>query len=415
MAIRNYYDIFTDGKNNLTKNTPISSFNNQGTARAFLDIVATECDQIYRNIDSLKNTMDPTKCTNGELDSLGYILGISRNDAKTANDDSYTNFYFYIDNRINKSIIEIITSMYTSDEILVLEKMGYIIKAVGTNNIVQVIFPKGLYISGNGASYITTNDAVFDANNKAYTTILATSTGERMNVDANALINHDILQNNELKRLANIIKCVNTFPIQNGSYTMSDSEYRYAIATKSSAIDTNELKIRLAALSVPGVRDMVFERARYGNGTINILVDGITPLVSDSLIELIKQNVNKVASYGDTVYVDKPEYLGISFKITFEYNLIADDPFSVRENVVNNMIQYINDLPISGELIYNKLESIAFQDPGVKNITIETFKVGMYDSINKINTKEVLILGQRNVRAKFNQRFYIDRGLIKVC
>ena len=130
------------------------------------------------------------------------------------------------------------------------------------------------------------------------------------------LIAHSLYQIPELRKLARYIKCLNTFPITNGKYTQTDEEFRYRITTARAALPANEIAIRRIALSVPGVRDILFEKGKYGTGTVHIIVDGISPIVSNGLINSTRQALQSNASYGDIIYVSAPEYLGVEINFS---------------------------------------------------------------------------------------------------
>jgi uncharacterized phage protein gp47/JayE len=415
MAIRrNYLQIVQDGKTRLEKNSPVNNFNSQGLSKALLDVLGVEVERQYNTLEYIYNAVDPTKAVGSDLEKIGFMVGESRNDAVTATDSSVTNFYFFIDQRINTSLSNLIKNNYNAEERNTLINKGYLI-VDANNNITSLKIPKDhiIFNINKSISYATINDVNL-TDEDSYVGIIATSTGPQNNVQTNSLVYHSIQQIPELRKISQYIKCTNRFPIQTGSNSMTDADYRYKIATSRSAIRANELSIRRAALSVPGIRDILFEKNKYGNGTVNIVVDGISPLISQGLIDTVKERIQLELSYGDTVFVEKPEYLGVEINIGIILEPGTSDELSVRQQVRNNIIQYINDLPIGGEIIWNKIIDLSFNVEGVRDVVPKIFKYGEYDALNKMNRNQI-ILRFHNQKADLLSKWYTDLGMCGVC
>jgi len=412
---RNYANIYQDGRIRIQNNTPVNNFNPQGTTKAFLDILGLEMERLYDNSELIYRSIDPTRAVGRDLDRIGFLVGVSRQNSVSASDYSETNFYFYIDKKLSWSINKLVNELYTPDEILVLETNGYIYKAFD-GSIEYLIVPQGTLVSNSNESnsYVTVNEIHITGSANAYGPIQAVGAGPAYNVESNSLITHSLYQIPELRKLAKYIKCTNTFPIQNGKYTQTDEEYRYNITTAKAALPSNELYIRRTALSVPGIRDILFEKNKFGNGTVHIIVDGTSPIMSQGLISAVQQLCQTIASYGDVIIVSAPEYLGVELNFTIRVNPTATDPFTIRNAARNAIIGYINNLPIGGEIVWNRLVSTVLEIGEVIDFIPNYFKYGKYDTANKIN-REQIILNFINQMAKYNQKWYTDTGLITCC
>lgn len=413
MAVRrSYLNIYNDGRHRLENNSPITNFNSQGTAKAFLDILALEGERLYDNLEYIYNSIDPTKAVGSDLDKLAFMVGISRNTAVVPTDYSNTNFYFYIDSRLNWDVNTLITSNYTYDERLMLQTNGFITMAGGAVTNLKIPLDHVIKNSNSNITYTTIEDANISSK-EAYVGIIGTQPGETFNVQTNALINHSLIEIPELRRIANFIKCTNRFPITNGKYSTTDDELRYNISIARSVIRTNELSIRNAALQVPGVRDILFERNKFGNGTVSIIVDGISPIISQGLINAVKEKIQQELSYGDVIFVNAPNFLGVSLSVNIVVTPGADI-LSLKNTYRDLIIQYINDLPIGGEIVWNKIISLGLSVQDVIDVVPNYFKYGEYDTFNKLNRKEIA-LRFINQKADYNQKFYTDTGLCSVC
>lgn len=415
MAVkRTYLDVLQDGKRRLSNNTPVNNFNPQGITKGFLDILALETEKIYDTLEYIYKAIDPTLAVGSDLDKIGFLLGESRSKSLVASDSTTTNFYFYIDLRLNWSVNTLITKNYSADERRILEENGYITVTNGT--VTELKLPKDMIIGNSSQSitYTTVDQAVIGSSNEAYVSVVATGPGSDYNVQTNNLVYHSILEIPELRKIASFIKCTNRFPIMNGKYSQTDEEFRYAISTSRVSLRTNELAIRRAALSVPGVRDILFQKNKFGNGTVSIIVDGVSPLISTGLLNTIKERIQQEMSYGDNIFVDAPLYKGVTISFSIIPEVTTTDVNSLKSQARDQVIQYINDLPIGGEIVWNRVISLILDIPGITDVVPVLFKCGQYDPIYKINRKEI-VLRYINQRANYNEKFYCDTGLCTVC
>jgi len=411
---RNYLTIFQDGRTRLQSNAPINNFNSQGITKGYLDVLSIEMEKLYDNFEFLVGAFDPSRSTGSNLDKIGFLLGENRSVALAAADYSTTNFYFYIDTRLNWDLQKMMGN-YTIDELDVLQEQGYITLSGGT--VTQLKIPQGTLVSNSNQSisYSTINDAfITSASTSVYVGVVASSAGPASNVNSNVLITNNISSIPQLRKISNFIRNSNRYPIQNGRFSFNDDQFRYQISTSKAAKPSNEISIRRTALSVPGVRDIMFEKNKYGNGTVNLIVDGTSPLLSQGLIDTIKERVQLQASYGDTIFVSAPEYVGVEISFNIIVDPTVTDSLTARNNARNAIISYINDLPIGGEIVWNQLISEVFKIPGTRDFVPNYFKLGNYDSFNKINRNQI-VLRYTNQKANLAEKFYTDVGLCSAC
>ena len=411
---RTYTDIRVDGKSRLTNATPINEFGVTSIAGSYLDIIASESDRIYNDIEYLHRSLDPTRNYGIELDSLGYLLGITRNAAFFALDDSNTNFNFYIDKRTNMTPAQLINNLYPGNNAMrqKLFQAGYIDNA---NNPTKLIIPRNIqiYNANKSVLYTTLNPTEISNNNPSgFTGVIASATGSFSNVQSSTLVKHDLANEFLLRDIAKFIMCTNNFPIQTGNNGMSDADYRYKITTAPQARNTNELTIRQTILAIPGIRNVYFQRGKYGYGTYSVIIEGTSPLVSEGLLNIVQQRINNLDG-NDAAFIYAPEYLGIemSFNIFVE---IGYDSDQIREIARNTVIDYINNIPVGGTIIWNDVITLLGNIIGIQDFIVDYFKIGEYNPFQKLNKKQI-VLRTINQRSYDNQKFYTDRGLIKIC
>lgn len=412
---RTYSAIYYDGKARLQTYTPVNNFNPQGLSKGLLDVIASEMERLYNAGDYLSRAIDPTRNAGIDLENVGFLVGEQRVGSVTPGDFTQTNFKFYIDKKLNWTVTTLLDELYTSVERDVLIDAGYVTYNSSTGEY-SLLIPAGMRVSNSDGSvtYTTTGVATLTGSQAAFVGVIATASGPTFNVQTNVLIEHRILEIPELRKLGRYIKCTNSFPIQNGSYSQSDDQLRYNISTKSSAFQGNELSVRRAVISLPGIRDILFEKNKFGSATVHIIIDSVSPLASEGLIAAAKQAAQNVATYGDIIFVSRPEYLGVELNFSVRVEPGTVDPLTIRNRVRDSIIQYINDLPIGGEIVWNKIISLALDTEGVVDFIPNYFKYGKYDIVNKIN-KEQVVLRFINQRARYNEKFYTDTGLINCC
>jgi len=410
---RTYLDIKSESKYRIQTTTPITDFSPTSVTNAFVDIIALESDLIYNEIETIHGKHDPLNNYGTDLDNLGYLVGVSRDQAFVSMDETYTNTYFFLDRSLNSSTVKnLIDSIYpvnTSTNIRQrLYDEGFLNKTGDT-----LIIPKGTILSSakDEVQYKTLEKVTLkDAD--AYVPVIAAGYGANFNVNENALVKHNLGTIAILNNIAKYIQCSNKFSIDSGSNALTDEDYRYKITLKPQERNANEQTIRRIALSVPGVRNILFTRALYGYGTIGVLIDGTSPLVSQGLINIVTNAIGNLSG-ADAIFVRSPDYKGIELSLQIQVD-VGSDADSIKTEVVNLIITYINNLQIGGTIVWNDLVALVMSVTGVFDFSTDYFKIGDYDAFNKTNTKQI-ILRKINQRSYITDKFYTDKGLISVC
>jgi hypothetical protein len=414
---RNFIDIDSDIRIRLEQNTPITNFSPIGTATNISHLISTETERCYDEIEYIYSIYDPTRNFGKELDNIGFMFGTGRKGSLTAIDNTYTNFYFYIDPRTNVSIGSLIQRLYPITTHYNIRKKlfdeGYIDSVEAPT---RLLIPASTTVANNDTSilYTTVGDAFIEnASNETYVPVIANVEGSTQNIQANVLIKHNLNENSLLKDLSKYILCSNRYPITTGYDGQPDEEYRYNLTLGRINYGSNEIAVRQAVLGVPGVRDIRFERGRFGNGTFNVIVEGISPIISEGLLNMIKEKLHTLSPGSETVFVNRPDYLGVELKLDIITSLTSNLN-TLKESVRNDIIEYINDLPIGGTIVWNKLIDVIMDREGVKDFILNYYKLGEYDVFNKINKKQI-VLRTVNQRSDYNQKFYSDAGLVSLC
>lgn len=178
----------------------------------------------------------------------------------------------------------------------------------------------------------------------------------------------------------------------------SDNNLRFRITQAlTSNATANLVAIRLAALSVPGVSDIKISEFRSGMGTFDVIVYGISPIVSSSLLQLVQNQIDRYQAAGTRGIAVQPRLVGVSLKIrlTFADKAIASDKNSASQLVKNAIREYILNLEAEQEFIINDLVGLILTahplitDVGSPNKPIDEIFLWKpsYDGINRFSRK----------------------------
>ncbi len=176
----------------------------------------------------------------------------------------------------------------------------------------------------------TTNKKIYveNAATQAFISAQADQSGPSYNVPAGALVSIDL----------NGVNVSNLSSIANGAPQEDDDNFRFRISNAHlGAQGRNETAIRIAALSIPGVSNVVINNAAFGPGTIGVLVIPAANSVSVSTMEAVRAAISRVAAREVSVIVDSPVYLSFSVEYAFSgINLSEPEKNSVKNQAISN-------------------------------------------------------------------------------
>lgn len=141
----------------------------------------------------------------------------------------------------------------------------------------------------------------------------------------------------------------------------SDTNLRFRLRNYiTSRSGANAIAVRQAALAVPGVSDVRVLPGRAGVGTFDVVVFGITPVVTDSVLIEVNREVSKVAAVGTVPIVVASRLVGISFSAELQFR--DDTAVGEKNGIINSARQaardYINGLVPGQEFVINQLLAV---------------------------------------------------------
>lgn len=183
-----------------------------------------------------------------------------------------------------------------------------------------------------------------------------------------------------------------------------DDDYRKRICHQTlSLTKANETSIRLAVLNCDGVDDVVLKKYSHGPGSLTIVP--VTKDVSINNISAVEEAIQDVVSCGEKVIVKAPTFNYVKFNISLSLSLSIDDIVkqSIRNEVRQAIINYINSLKVGEVLIINELtQRIMEVDERIINYSCDSFS---------INNKKCLFINQS---CRWDEKFIISPDLNSV-
>jgi len=267
-----------------------------------------------------------TSATGYFLDLIGRLVGVDRLDAtaaSTAKEDRNIKFY------VNTSTLKA--------------------------RLPAGLIPSGTVIqsSDGNIQYTVVEDTPFpDDATEVYVGAVAVGTGKQYRVGRGILTVHNLGDSN--------IFVTNELPISTGTDLESDDNYRYRILNHSlSRATANRVAVRLAALSAPGVADVVFMDNFRGPGTCDVMLTPVGNMVTESMIVGAQARIDNVKAEGVDILVRGPRYVNIQIEttISFTKDTPDDQKAAVRNLVRDNQIDYLAEIPRGGELIIQELRA----------------------------------------------------------
>jgi uncharacterized phage protein gp47/JayE len=364
---KNFSELVQDSLAFLSSNTRITNVNVGGITRSIIEILNRNVADYYSTLD-LNMAMSFLSTAEGYyLDLIGSLFNVSRVQASPANATASDNVQkFYV-------------------------VSGYL------NDVIPYI-PAGASVSSEDGTvrYTVSSNVNFSGSaTEVYVSISSTSTGSKVNVPAGVLTLNDL-------NIAGLFT-TNVKSIVSGTDTESDSNYRYRISNATlSAEKANEIAIRLAALSVNGVADVLIKKYARGIGTYDMIVIPTEGVAGDSLVSSVQTAIDAVTAYGIKGTAIKPTIIPVEIEVRIIFMDAATDfqRSQIRSLVRTSIERYIVNITIGGEFILNELrQQIMDVSPLIKDHVISCYYF----------KEEPVFMG--NVSSYWDELFYPDPKL----
>jgi len=337
-------DILVD----IVDNTVVSKVSIGSKTRAIAEATASKLGQMYRKFD-LNVAQSFLSAAEGKyLDFIGDMMGVARLGNETAEvTSSESNVKFYVDTGtfgdINSGSSITITAGTT----------------VSTGS------------AGSGVIYTVPYNVILSSTaSETYVAVRALKSGADSNIGARQLTYHNFINYADVGNES--LKVMNEAEILKGQDGEVDTNYRFRISQQVTTVEAaNQTSIRIAALTTPGVADVIIIPFYRGIGTYDLLIKSVTPVLPTGLVDVVSESVSKVTAQGIVHNVRGPKEIGVSLvgTILLKKKLSAAEESSILNSVTSNVSDYINSLDIDEELIVNEMiERVMSTSDEIKNI-----------------------------------------------
>ncbi len=321
---KEYGELVQNALSYLETNTDITNTSIGGITRSLIEIINRNVADYYDVLD-INMTMSFLSTAEGYfLDLIGSLFNISRTRSSRATITSADNIQkFYVttgtlNNLIPAGIIPEATTVTTDD---------------------------------GSISYTVSSDTAFSVSaTEVYVTISAGDIGSKYNVGTDTLTSTNLGVTG--------VYTTNTRPIATGQDTESDSNYRYRLSNATLAAEkANEISVRLAALSVDGVADILIKKYVRGIGSYDIIVTPTDGIATQALLVNVQSATDDVQACGmkGTAIAPTIVPVDIDLKLVFTDDATDYEKSIIRSNVVTAIETYIVNIPIGGTFILNEL------------------------------------------------------------
>lgn len=257
----------------------------------------------------------------------------------------------------------------------------------------------------------------------AYGTLRAKIEGSVSDVPRNVLKKHTFT--GYALSGSNRLKCTNKYAIANGRNRETDGSYRYRLMNAFKARErANKLAIRLAALSVAGVSDVIDVNCEQGPGTFSLYVEATTPTTSPRILSNVEDVVETVCAYGVRPFVLAPLSLGLELVVAVNWKSeTTEEEKAIGYAAIRDAVEaFISNQTIGESLTLQDLATVAASsDVNIQGIGLQ--KSGEFEevyvyrgSLDGDNVRKVLFTGPV-VEPLYNEKIILetntnDRGVI---
>lgn len=349
MITKDYETILKNILTDMYNQSPLINLAPASKYRAIIEIFARYLSDTYNDVDNIVANTYITDAEGIYLDALAISYGLTRRQATTASIPA-----------TSKTV-----KFYT-----IAANFG----AINNGNDIQIPARteiRGTNSHGEDVIYRTTEDITLPATAREYYVgIEALGSGSRYNLPAYALNKHSF--DNYADAANNSLLVMNSTDISLGQDDESDENLRYRILHHIQSIATaNKTAVEIAALTTPGVSDVKIIDQYYGTGTAKVVVKAVTPLVPDSLVNLVQKSIDGVKPIGSNVIASKPyeSMLIIKTKLSFKDNTTEQTKIEAIRNAEDAIVDFINNMDIGQTLYVTDLVTVVVNsDPSISGV-----------------------------------------------
>lgn len=257
--------------------TGITNFDSDSKTRALMDVFIEEILNARTSAINSFYSNQLSNATGANLDAIGQTMGVERLLQTFAQSNARERcFAFYVDSGTFGAI----------------------------NGGADITIPRGTLLSSDpdqnelGAviQFRTTSEATLTAaDSVGYVSVRAELSGTSHNIGSGVIRNHTFTS----YTAGTGLKVVNFYAVLNGRATETDEQFRFRLSRNYNRLmGSNDQKVHLTALQVPGVLDTRVLSGYFGIGTAGVLVLGADYQSNTALVAAVQQRLNNLFGPG---------------------------------------------------------------------------------------------------------------------
>ena len=180
----------------------------------------------------------------------------------------------------------------------------------------------------------------------------------------------------------------------------TDESYRSRIVNQVYVVaGANLTSIRLKALSVEGVNDVIFKEYSHGAGSFSCYVITNDVQATNSILNAVQAAVDDAKAFGIYAEVKSPVLIPVELMVRLVFSSDAGiaEKTTIRQGVVNAVRSYVDELSVGETLIINEvIQRIMEVSSKIKDLDIYGLNV---NGISQYVT---------NTTCKWDERFILD-------
>ena len=181
----------------------------------------------------------------------------------------------------------------------------------------------------------------------------------------------------------------------------TDDNFRYRIVNQCLTLATsNETAIRLTALTVEGVKDVILKPYSMGAGSFTVIVLSDEDVTASGILEEVRQKLLDVHGYGIRYNVVTPTltYVSIKHRIYLNDKISDIEKQEIRYNVQLALTEYLSTLKIGENIMTDKITQVIMN---VSDNIIQESNMAFY-----INGEKAIYVNQS---CRWFERFIVSK------
>lgn len=158
-----------------------------------------------------------------------------------------------------------------------------------------------------------------------------------------------------------------------------DEAFRYRITKQIQIVaSANQMAIRLAALSVEGVQDVMMKRYTHGTGSFSVYVISENTITPQRILDLVQEAIDDCEAFGVRGEVFRPITMEIDLKARIIFNKTVADldrklAIAQAQDVLKN---YINSRNVGEEISINEIHRLIREvHTGIEEVILFDYKI----------------------------------------